>query len=100
MINDILDKDFWKALLIRVIKTWCQAFVGVVGVDGAGRTLAEVDWWFAISAATVAAIICLVWNIGAGLPEVKYVQNLEQLEEIRPALKTEDLDDYDEEDDE
>ena len=93
MINDILDKDFWKALLIRVIKTWCQAFVGVVGVDGAGRTLAEVDWGFAISAATVAAIICLVWNIGSGLPEVKYTHNLEQLAELRPEMDEEDEED-------
>lgn len=84
MINDIKDKEFWVALLIRVIKTWCQAFVGIVGVDGAGRTLSEVDWKFAASAATVAAIICLVWNIGAGLPEVKFKNYLEQLAELRP----------------
>ncbi len=90
MVNDIFEKDFWKALLIRVIKTWCQAFVGVVGVDGAGRTLAEVDWWFAISAATVAAIICLVWNIGSGLPEVQYSQSLKQLAELRHEPKTEE----------
>lgn len=89
MVNDILDKDFWKALLIRVIKTWCQAFVGIVGVDGAGRTLAQVDWGFAVSAATVAAIICLVWNIGSGLPEVKFTNELKQLEELRHAPRVE-----------
>lgn len=92
MVNDIFEKDFWKALLIRVIKTWCQAFVGIVGVDGAGRTLAQVDWGFAVSAATVAAIICLVWNIGSGLPEVQYSKSLEQLAELRHEPKTEEED--------
>ena len=68
-------KDFWKALMIRVAKTWCQAFVGVIGVDTM-RTLGEINWAYALSVATTAAIICLVWNLGAGLPEVQLADTL------------------------
>ena len=64
-----MNKEFWKALMIRVAKTWCQAFVGVIGVDTM-RTLGEVNWLYALSVATTAAIICFVWNLGIGLPEV------------------------------
>lgn len=75
-----MTKEFWKALLIRVAKTWCQAFIGIVGIDGAGRTLADINWGFALSAATLAAIICLVWNIGIGLPEVQLAKTLYALD--------------------
>ena len=71
-----MNKDFWKALLIRVAKTWCQAFVATVGVDYAGRTLADIEWKTALSVATVAGIICFFWNLGAGLPEVQLTETL------------------------
>lgn len=101
MLNDLKDKAFWEAILIRVIKTWCQAFGAVVGIDGAGRTFADIDWIYALNVATVAAIICLAWNIATGLPEVKFRNYLEQLKELRPEPKVEELeDDEDEEGDE
>lgn len=71
---------FWKALLIRTAKTWCQAFVSVVGVDGHGRTISDINWKLAFSVATVAAIICFVWNLGAGLPEVALADTLYALD--------------------
>lgn len=76
-----MNKEFWKALMIRVAKTWCQAFAAVAGVDGGYRSFSEISWKFALEAATVAAIICLVWNIGVGLPEVKLSQPKEMTED-------------------
>ena len=73
--------DFWKALLIRTVKTWCQAFVGVVGVDTV-KTLGDVNWSYALSVATLAAIVCFVWNLGAGLPEVQLAETLYSLDNI------------------
>ena len=95
MINDLKDKSFWEALMIRVLKTWCQAFAGAIG--GTATLLSDVDWAVALSTATLAAFLCLIWNIGAGLPEVKFKNYLEQLEELRPLPK---VDDEEEEDDE
>ena len=65
--------------LIRTLKTWCQAFVGVIGID-AFKTLGDVDWKYALSAATLAAIVCFFWNLGAGLPEVKLTETLYALD--------------------
>ena len=75
-----MHKDFWKALFIRVAKTWCQTFCAVVGVDGGIRSFSEIDWKFALSAATVSAIICFFWNLGAGLPEVQLADTLYALD--------------------
>jgi hypothetical protein len=85
----MIGMDFWKALLIRTVKTWCQAFVGVIGVDTV-KTLGDVDWKYALSVATLAAVVCFIWNLGAGLPEVKLANTLYAL----------DNDPYDGEDDE
>lgn len=70
--------DFWKALLIRTVKTWCQAFVGAIG--GSATYLSEVNWKLAFSAATLAAVICFVWNLGTGLPEVALTDTLYALD--------------------
>lgn len=72
-------KEILKAILVRVVKTWCQAFVGVVGVD-AVKTLGEVNWKYALSVATCAAIVCFFWNLGASLPEVKLADTLYALD--------------------
>jgi hypothetical protein len=81
-------KEILKAILIRVVKTWCQAFVGATGVDAGAiilgietmRTLSEVDWKYAASVATAAAIVCFIWNLGANLPEVRLADTLYALE--------------------
>lgn len=80
--------EFWKALMIRTVKTWCQAFVGAIG--GSATYLSEVNWKLAVSAATLAAVICFFWNLGAGLPEVKLADTISAL----------DNDPYDDEDEE
>ena len=75
----IMGMDFWKALLIRTVKTWCQAFVAVIGIDSF-KTLGDVDWKYALSVATLAAIVCFFMNLGAGLPEVKLTQTVQALD--------------------
>ena len=82
-----MDTEFWKALLVRTVKTWCQAFVGAIG--GTATVLSDVNWSVALSGATLAAIICFVWNLGTGLPEVKLQRTLDDLDN-----------DHDDEDDE
>ena len=73
-----MTKEFWKALLIRTVKTWCQAFVGAIG--GTATVLSDVNWQVALSGATLAAIICFFWNLGTGLPEVKLADTLYDLD--------------------
>lgn len=87
-----MNAEFWKALLIRTVKTWCQAFVGAIG--GTATVLSDVNWSVALSGATLAAIICFFWNLGTGLPEVKLQQTLYDLD------NDPDEDEYEEDDDE
>ena len=75
-----MTKEFWKALLIRTVKTWCQAFAGAIG--GTAVVLSDVNWTVALSGATLAAIFCFFWNLGAGLPEVELAETLYSLDNI------------------
>ena len=75
-----MSKEFWKALMYRTIKTWCQAFVGAIG--GTATVLSDVNWKVALSGATLAAIICFFWNLGTGLPEVKLAETLYALDNV------------------
>lgn len=73
-----MNKDLIKAVLIRTAKTWCQTFVGAVG--GTATMLSDVNWGVVFSTATLAAVLCFVWNIGTGLPEVKLADTLYALD--------------------
>ena len=61
-----LNKTWFKAAAIRAIRTWAQTALGMITV---GATLAEIDWSYILSVATVSAIYSLLTSI-AGLPEV------------------------------
>lgn len=59
-------KDWWKAALVRAVKTFFQTFGGVIG---SCALLSEVAWLPALSTACVAMILSLATSV-AGLPEV------------------------------
>ena len=89
-----MTKEFLKAILIRTTKTWCQAFVGVIGIDSV-KTLGDVNWAYALSVASLAAIVCFFWNLGAGLPEVKLQETLYSLDNVVNEEEEEDEEDED-----
>ena len=80
MIEDITNKDFWKATLIRAIKTICQTAVATIGTT---TMIGDVNWALVLSASALAGILSILTSISAGLPEVKYQQSLEQLADLR-----------------
>ena len=80
MKDDIMNKDFWEATLIRCIKTICQTAVATIGTS---TMIGEVNWPMVISASALAGILSILTSIAAGLPEVRYQQSLEQLKELR-----------------
>ena len=63
-----MTKDFWKAALVRSLRTFCQALIGVIG---SSYVLSEVNWIEALSAAVLAALLSILNSIATGLPEVK-----------------------------
>ena len=84
-----MTKDFWKAALIRAIKTFAQAMVAQIGAGSVG--IVQFDWVGALSVSAMAAVLSIFTSL-AGLPEV-------QLSETIYALDNEP-DEDDEEDDE
>lgn len=58
---------FWKAALIRALRTFAQALIAVIGTS---VVLEQVCWLEALSAAGLAALLSLLTSIATGLPEV------------------------------
>ena len=59
---------FWRAALIRALRTLAQAAAAVIGTSA---LLSEVNWLSVGSAALLAGILSLLTSIAAGLPEVE-----------------------------
>lgn len=62
-----MGKDFWKAALIRAIRTVAQTAVASIGT---GALLTEINWLAVGSASLVAGILSILTSIATGLPEV------------------------------
>lgn len=60
--------EWFKAALIRAIKTAAQTAVALIGTNAIGIT--GVDWVAVASAAALAAVVSLLTSI-AGIPEVR-----------------------------
>lgn len=58
---------FWKAALVRALRTFCQALIAYIGTSA---LLSEVKWVEALSAAVLAALLSVLNSIATGLPEV------------------------------
>ena len=83
------SKQFWKAALIRAIKTFAQAMVAQIGAGSIG--IMEFDWVTALSVSAMALVLSVFTSL-AGLPEVEYQNALIQLSELRedPEIDEED----------
>ena len=60
-------RAFWKAALIRAVRTFCQAAVAAIGTTA---VFEEVNWRLAMSTAALAAVLSILNSIATGLPEV------------------------------
>ena len=59
-------KRWWKAALVRAVKTVAQTAIACIG---AASVLSTVDWPVVASAAVLAGLVSLLTSV-AGLPEV------------------------------
>lgn len=66
-------KIFWKASLIRCLRTICQTAVSVIGT---AFVLSDVNWLVVVSASVLAGILSILTSIATGLPEVEYEQHI------------------------
>lgn len=63
----IFTKQWWRAALIRAVKTVAQAAVGLIP---AAVSISEVDWRTVAGCALLAGLLSLLSSL-AGLPEVE-----------------------------
>lgn len=65
--KDVTNKTFWRATVIRAIKTICQTAIATIGT---ASLMSEVNWKVVISASVLAGILSVLTSIVTGLPEV------------------------------
>lgn len=63
---------FWKAALIRAIRTVAQTAVATIG---SAAVLSDVNWGVVVSASILAGVLSLLTSIATGLPEVEGEQD-------------------------
>lgn len=97
-----MNRDFWKAALIRALKTVCQTAVATIGT---AMVVTDVNWVYVLSASALAGILSLLTSISTGLPEVQLADTLYALDNMEDedyfeaynSLDTEEIGDEDEE---
>ena len=62
-----MNKEFWRATLIRCIRTFLTT---ILGVWTAGTLITDVDWKTTLLSAASATVYIFIMCIVAGLPEV------------------------------
>ena len=72
-----MTKEFWKAALIRAIKTFAQAMVAQIGAGSVG--IVTFDWAGALSVSAMAAVLSIFTSL-AGLPEVQLSETIYALD--------------------
>ena len=72
-----MKKEFWKAALIRAIKTFAQAMVAQIGAGSVG--IVAFDWVGALSVSAMAAVLSIFTSL-AGLPEVQLSETIYALD--------------------
>ena len=74
-----MNKDFWKAALIRAIKTVCQTAIATIGT---AMVITDVNWMYVLSASALSGILSILTSLSVGLPEVELAETLYSLDNI------------------
>ena len=68
-----MNKQFWKASLIRAIRTIAQTAVSLIGT---AVVMSDVNWSVVVSASILSGILSVLTSIATGLPEVEYAEHI------------------------
>ena len=62
-----MNKKWFKAALVRCVKTVCQTAIATIGTSAA---ISDVNWVMVLSSSALAGVLSILTSV-AGLPEVK-----------------------------
>ena len=65
----VFTKEFWKATLIRAIRTFAESMLAYIGTGA--LILQDVDWLAALSAGGLGFVIAVLMALATGIPEAK-----------------------------
>ena len=68
-----MNNQFWKASLIRAIRTIAQTAVSLIGT---AVVMSDVNWSVVVSASILSGILSILTAIATGLPEVEYAEHI------------------------
>ena len=66
-----MNKEFWKAALVRCIRTVCQCAIATIGSTA---VIEEVNWLLVLSSSALAGLLSILNSIATGLPEVPVIE--------------------------
>lgn len=62
-----MNKEFWKASIVRALRTICQTAIATIGTS---TIIEDVNWAIVCSASLLSGILSILTSIATGLPEV------------------------------
>ena len=65
----MFTKEFWKATLIRAVRTFAESMLAFIGTGAI--VLKDVDWLAALSAGGLGFVIAVLMALATGIPEAK-----------------------------
>ena len=68
-----MNEQFWKATLIRALRTICQTAIAMIGTSA---VMSDVNWTMVLSASALSGILSVLTSIATGLPEVEYAEHI------------------------
>lgn len=69
----LFNWEFWKATLIRAIRTFAESMLAFIGTGAI--VLKDVDWLAALSAGGLGFVLAVLMALATGIPEVKKTEN-------------------------
>ena len=61
--------EFWKATLIRAIRTFAESMLAFIGTGAI--VLKDVDWLAALSAGSLGFVLAVLLALATGIPEAE-----------------------------
>ena len=65
-----MTTEFWKAALIRCIRTIAQTAIATIGTTA---MIQDVNWMMVLSTSALAGLLSVLTSIVTGLPEASFV---------------------------